>query len=526
MERIAELYKLAEEREGNPLISLLSKLPIKLHPRQLETLQIANSTDAEEILIGGAAGGGKTEVLLVWLAEGVHIPGYMAGVYRRYMEDLDESNNSLLAKTYRLYPPLGGKLSGFQWRFPSGAMINMSGLAHDSSVLKAQGHEYHRLGFDEGTHFTEAMYDFLYATRMRKMQDFPIKLGVMMSANPGGPGHLWVKNRFITEEAIKQVRAIPIEDQTPNGMVFGKEGRLYIPSRAADNLSLDVVDYINRMLKNKNPVERARMMNGDWGIAPEGLIKAEWLRYYTMRDKQVDLLVSRKDHSSGMVLHTDEVLKTFHEGECRRFITVDTAGGSEKEITEESKGRQPSFTVAMVWDYKTFGDNKALILKHVWRDRVGFTDVASKLLQLHFVWNPTHTYVEAMTMGPDLQNLLKNKIPISTVPTMGENKVSRAAPLLNMMMLGQVYFPQGEGTWRIVLESEMLSWQGIKTEVNDQIDAAAYAPIVIGGFDGGAYNLDIDPRKSVESLTNDIVPVGYSRGNKGWGGGGLMKGWG
>jgi phage terminase large subunit-like protein len=459
----------------------------------------------EEALFGGAAGGGKTEALLMWLAEGIHIPGYCGVIFRRFIEDLDQSTDSLVHKTMRLYPALGGELIGNQWHFKTvgaDAIIYMSGLAFDKSVLKAQGNAYHRAAFDELTHFTEAQYDFIYTTRMRKLLDFPIKCGTRCSANPGGPGHDWVKAKYISKEALEFIKELDPEQPTPAGTIFwGKQpdGTVdtdiaYVPSRAIDNPSLDLADYLKRMAKNKNPVEKARMMNGDWSVAPEGLIKPTSLRYYTMRGSMIDLLESRIGND-GSIIHTDNVIKSFHENTCRRYVTVDTAGGM-KDRTREAKGKSASWTVAGVWDSRVV-EKQILILRYMWRDRVGFTDVARRLIEIHREWSPVKTRVEDKTMGPDLANLLQTEIPIDVIASGSVDKVARAAPFLHMLDKGLVYLPKGENGWRPVLEAEWLGWQGLDNETNDIIDMCSYGAIEAGGYGGGSIQVDWDPRERI-----------------------------
>ena len=97
-------------------------------------------------------------------------------------------------------------------------------------------------------------------------------------------------------------------------------------------------------------------------------------------------------------------------------------------------------------------------------------------------------------MGPAVVDDLKSKINIQMIASGIVDKVVRAAPFLNMLEQGQVYLPQGEGSWRLALESEWLRWLGLKDETNDQIGMASYAAIVTGGFTGGTYSLEIDPR--------------------------------
>src|SRR6476620_1861568 len=75
------------------------------HPRQAEFLGL----NCEEALYGGAAGGGKTEALLMWLAQGITVPGYSAIFFRRTYAQLAKSNDSPLTKSHDLFRPLGGK---------------------------------------------------------------------------------------------------------------------------------------------------------------------------------------------------------------------------------------------------------------------------------------------------------------------------------------------------------------------------------------------------------------------------------
>lgn len=483
------MSQLDEYRNLNPILKSLPKQP---HAKQLEFLSIK----AEEVLFGGAAGCGKTESLLMWLAEGVGIKGYNAAIFRKFQTDTKDDESALIAKAAQLYPAIGGKLTGFRWTFPAGSSIIMEGVAHEHALLSKQGKEYHRVAFDELTHFTEQAYDFVTLTRVRKVKGFPVRCGSRASANPGGPGHIWVKERFIPDKAIKEIRNLEVSEPTPYGMVYWSGPDVcYVPARAADNPSLDVADYLKRMRRNRNPVMLARMMNGDWGIAPEGLIKDHWLRYYTMRDRMIDLLVSLRAPDGG-ILHTDQVLKSFHEQECRRFMTVDTAGGMD-QITAESKGKPASWTVVGVWDSRFINNLPVLILRHLWRDRVGFTDVGRKLMSLCSEWHPHRVRVEDKTMGPDLYNMLKGKIPIDLIPTGTKDKVTRAAPLMNMLEEGRVYLPKWENSWRIILETEWLGWQGLKEETNDIVDMSAYAAIEAGKYGSGMIEVDMDIRKAL-----------------------------
>lgn len=460
------------------------RMPMAPTVRQADFLGL----DCPEALYGGAAGGGKSEALLMWLAEGIEIPSYSGIIFRRTFKQLSKSNDSLIAKSMRLYPMLGGRWNGTekQWRFPSGAMIEMGALEHENSVLNYQGPAYHRAAFDELNQFTQGQYEFIVNTRMRSVANFPITLGARSSSNPGG--NAWVMPRFITDEALDFLTSLNPTDPTPVGLVFyNAEGRAFVPARSPDNPWLDMVAYRKQLSQLTDPVMRERMMNGDWRIMPDGLIRAEWIRRYTMRGQHLQW--HRVDGT--IQDHVDE-------RECQRIMTIDTAG-TEKDKIKESKGKQHSYSVAQIWDYLPRKFGRRMLLRHVWRDRVSYPDLKANVLRLAQEWHPHRIKVEDAHFGRPLKGDLCSKIPITTISPAGNDKVTRATDLLNMLEAGEVYLPDetvpGVGAWLSALQSEWLSWQGLDTDMADQIDTAAYAAMDICKGAGRVVKLAIDPRE-------------------------------
>jgi hypothetical protein len=421
----------------------------------------------------------------MWLAEGVHLPDYSAIIFRRTYKQLVKSNDSLWAKARRLYTPMGAvpNKTDKQWRFPSGAMIEMGALEHEDSVEDYQGNSYHRVAYDELTQFSLDQYEYLANSRIRKAPGYPITLGVRAGSNPGGIGHEWVKKRFVSDEALEKTRGLDARQPSPPGTIFyATPQRAFVPARIADNPYLDLDDYLASLSQFTNPVTRERLMNGDWSIMPDGLINPEWIREYTMQGEIIRLFNA-----------ADEQFAAFHQNECRRFITVDTAG-STKDRTREAKGKPHSYNVAGVWDYRHLGTTEALICRHVWRGRVEFVAMCDKLRELNRVWRPSKIRVEDATMGPDLLSVLRSELPIDLITTGGKGKVERATKLLNMLAKGQVFLPKHDADWRHPLEAEWFSWQGLEDETNDQVDVAAYAAIEAGGGVNGVTVLPLDPR--------------------------------
>jgi hypothetical protein len=211
--------------------------------------------DAEpnEVFYGGAAGGGKTDWLLMGALEYVDVPGYAALLLRRTFAELalpgallDRSKQWLAASSARWSE------QNKRWTFPSGASLAFGYLEADSDVYRYQSAEFQFVGFDELTEFSEAHYTFLFS-RLRRPSEGPlasVPLRMCAASNPGGIGHGWVKKRF------------PI-DGKPRGR------RVFIPAKIADNPHLDTNAY-RASLARLSPTLQRQLEEGDWTVA-EGL---------------------------------------------------------------------------------------------------------------------------------------------------------------------------------------------------------------------------------------------------------------
>lgn len=443
------------------------------------------SVTVKEALYGGAAGGGKSEALLLWLAEGVRIPTYSAIIFRRTYKQLTKSNDSLIAKSYRLYPSLGGKWNDtkMQWRFPSGAMIEFGALEHETSVLNYQGPAYHRVAFDELTQFSQGQYEYLVKSRIRSAKDFPIQLGARGASNPGGPGHMWVLQRFITPEAMDFLDCLDAEAPSPVGMNFETpEGHIFVPARIADNPFLDIDEYREQLSGFTDPVMRERLMNGNWRILPDALIKPQWVRYYEIGGQIITLFDEAGEKAA-----------ILDERDCRRFVTIDPAGTSA-EKAKEQRGKPPSWSVIQVWDQPPSKFGQVLLLRHVVRKRVDFPALLTEIRNVHSEWRPGRILIENEKYGQAACDSLRRELPIYTTSTGGKDKVTRATKLLQMLERGQVFLPKYDTGWKHALEAEWFSWQGLEEETCDQVDAASYAAIEIGAGSGRVVKLMVDPR--------------------------------
>jgi hypothetical protein len=203
--------------------------------------------DSREAFYGGAAGGGKTWALLAAALQYVDVPGYAALLLRRTFPQLSQPGQ--LIPTSKEW--LGGTDAVWneqqkEWRFPSGAVLKFGHVKDENAVFNYQGGGYHFIGWDELTQFTPTQFEYVSFSRQRRdkfMRDLGIPIRVRASANPGGIGHAWVKARYID----------------------GRDADVhFIPAKVADNVGLDVADYV-ASLSHLGETLRRQLLDGDWG---------------------------------------------------------------------------------------------------------------------------------------------------------------------------------------------------------------------------------------------------------------------
>src|SRR6185369_16574716 len=155
----AQLAQLATPRLVEPY---MRHIP---HPTQ----QVFLGLNVREALYGGAAGGGKSDALLMAALQYVDVPGYAALLLRRSWPDLVlpgaimDRAGQWLADT-----PARKRDGGRLWEFPSGARLQFGYLSTDSDKYRYASAEFQFIGFDELTQFPEEdTYTFLFSRNRR-----------------------------------------------------------------------------------------------------------------------------------------------------------------------------------------------------------------------------------------------------------------------------------------------------------------------------------------------------------------------
>lgn len=176
------------------------ELAWKPHKKQEEFIRIPFSV--EEALYGGAAGGGKSEVLVMLpLIYRFHEhPKFKGIILRRTAPELDAE---IIGRARDWYPHCGAiwneQKKHFYWPKPDGspgAIIRFGHAELEKDIRKYDGVQYNYVAFDEATSFTEFQYLYLILTRRRSATvDLPA-IG-RSATNPGNIGHLFMRNRFV-----------------------------------------------------------------------------------------------------------------------------------------------------------------------------------------------------------------------------------------------------------------------------------------------------------------------------------------
>ena len=221
--------------------------------------------DYPELFYGGAAGGGKSDYLLMAALQYVDVPGYAALIVRRSFAQLskaggllDRAQEWLSGTRARGAETIGGTPT--RWDFPGGARLEFGHCQHDKDRHDYQSAQYQFLGVDELTQFSLRVYLYL-RSRLRRLAGSKIPTRSRTASNPGNEGHDWVKARFVAEQGD------------------GERKRVYLPAKLSDNPHLDGDEYA-ATLSELHPYDRKQLLDGDWDVRPDGgRFKREWFAF-------------------------------------------------------------------------------------------------------------------------------------------------------------------------------------------------------------------------------------------------------
>lgn len=253
----------------------------------------AFNSPADILFYGGAAGGGKTDLLL-----GVaSTTQEQSIIFRRQavqLVGLEERMTKIL-----------GSRKGYNsqdgvWRLPGGRVMELGSVKELDDWMKYSGRPHDFKGFDEITHFAESQFRALIGwmrTDNPNVRQRVVCAGNppttaegewvkrywaawldSMHPNPAKPGELrW----YITNEKGEDQEVPGPEPVEMGGDMVQPKSRTFIPSSVNDNLFLMTTGYKATLQALPEPL-RSKMLKGDFNAGAEDpvwqLIPTEWVK--------------------------------------------------------------------------------------------------------------------------------------------------------------------------------------------------------------------------------------------------------
>lgn len=292
LERVSKLTS-AEKRELDLLLDVGVWVP------QPGPQQMAYESQADVLFYGGAAGGGKSSLML-----GLALTTQKRSIiFRReavQLTGLEEDMSRII----------GGR-SGYNsqsgvWRLPEGRVLELGSVKEPDDWNKYQGRAHDFKGFDEISHFLESQFRALIG--WLRSDDPKQRQRVVCAGNPptSSEGE-WVKRFwapwldpthpnpaqpgelrwYISDVKGEDMSVAGPEPVEVGGEMLMPKSRTFIPSRVDDNLFLSSTGYKATLQSLPEPL-RSQMLRGDfqagsadpaWQLVPTEWVKAAQARW-------------------------------------------------------------------------------------------------------------------------------------------------------------------------------------------------------------------------------------------------------
>lgn len=288
---------------------------------------------ADILLYGGAAGGGKT-ALMVGCAANEHSSALIVRREAVQLDGIVEFSRQLLEGRGRF---AGGNDN--VWRLDDGRMIKFAGINQPDDWRKHAGIARDFMGFDEAGEFLkEQVFSLIGWLRSTKEGQ---RCRVILGSNPprGGEGEWlieefapWLDKLFAEPAADGELRwAIRVGGETEwvegpgeynrGGEIYTAMSRTFIPARLDDNPYLRETNY-RAVLQGLPEPLRSQLLYGDflagredheWQVIPTAWVKAAQERWRNAPEKKrrmlalsADIALGGADNLTIAMLHDDD----------------------------------------------------------------------------------------------------------------------------------------------------------------------------------------------------------------------------
>ena len=170
--------------------------------------------------------------------------------------------DDLIERAQEVYIPIGA-----QWfeqkkmfEFPSGGRLRFRPLENDADAQKYQGQNLSDAAVEEAGNYSDPGPIWKLFGALRSTTGVPTQL--LLTFNPGGPGHSWLKDKFVRPAPLGNQR---LEWKLSNGKIVPY---VYIPSRVQNNRLLMMKDpgYVDRLHLTGGPELVRAWLEGDFEI--------------------------------------------------------------------------------------------------------------------------------------------------------------------------------------------------------------------------------------------------------------------
>ena len=261
---------------------------IEFLPKQIECLRsLANDSESEVILFGGAAGGSKSFTLCAWqIQRRLKYAGTRGLIGRSKLDTLKKTTLKTFFEVCAMYGLKAGKNYEYNQqssviRFWNGSEVILKDLElrpSDPSFDSLGGYELTDWAVDEVSQVSKKAVDILRSRVRFKLKEYNLKPKGLMTCNPTKG---WLYNEFY---------APWVKNELPKEYAF-------IQAKAGDNIHLP--DSYHKTLSLLPEVDRKRLLEGDWNF----------------------------DETQDHLFSTDDVLRCFreHPNQGDLYLTADIA---------------------------------------------------------------------------------------------------------------------------------------------------------------------------------------------------------
>lgn len=247
-----------------------------------------------ECLLHGNRGGGKTDVLIMDFLQGVG-KGYGSDYKGLLLREATTELGDVIAKCRKWIPKIfpSATYNGSKkiWTFPDGETLWLNYARTVEDYDQYHGHEYPWIGWEELTnHPLPTVY--LKLMSCNRSSNAKITPKYRATCNPSGPGHQWVKARFIDATPVGKILRETLEFEFPDEKGNMKKvemsvARTHVQSYQSENKSLVTADplYMAKIfsLTQDDPMLKKAWIDGSWDLIIGGFFTDVW-------DKNVHIL--------------------------------------------------------------------------------------------------------------------------------------------------------------------------------------------------------------------------------------------